>query len=251
MHSGRWAFRSGETAGDGEVVVEAGDVISLPPRMFRGFENVGAETGFLFAVLGSDDPGRVLWAPYVFDAAASYGLILMENGRLIDTRLGQTPPSELKRMRRTTAEEVAALDRYDSDQLRKCVRSDDSTLPASHSVLAARGHGVRETTILGPASDAEGLDSGWVARSHGFALRELEFSRGSMVPPHIRIEEEVLLMRRGALSVGVGEDRVVIRTGDVMTVPVGTSRRFENAHDGDTTVHVVRRGDLPAAPTFV
>ncbi len=49
VHDGRWAFRSGVDARDGEVMLEAGDVISLPTDVFRGFENVGEDTAFLYA----------------------------------------------------------------------------------------------------------------------------------------------------------------------------------------------------------
>ncbi|MDH3645035.1 MAG: cupin domain-containing protein, partial [Gammaproteobacteria bacterium] len=76
IHSGRWAFRLGPEAKDGEVVLEPGDTISIPIHVFRGFENVGDVQGFMFAVLGGDDPGHVTWAPYVFEAAEAHGLVL-------------------------------------------------------------------------------------------------------------------------------------------------------------------------------
>jgi mannose-6-phosphate isomerase-like protein (cupin superfamily) len=60
VHSGRWRFMTGEHGEDGDVRLEPGDLISIPTRLFRGFENVGLDTGFLWAVLGGDDPGRLL-----------------------------------------------------------------------------------------------------------------------------------------------------------------------------------------------
>ena len=69
-----------------------GDLISIPTRVFRGFTNVGDGDGFLWAVLGGDDPGRVLWAPKVFDMAEEYGLVLMEDGMLIDNYAISTVP---------------------------------------------------------------------------------------------------------------------------------------------------------------
>lgn len=69
-------------------MLQPGDVISLPTGMFRGFTNIGTETAFLFVVLGGDDPGRVLWAPRVFDMAADHGMVLLENGSPIDTAVG-------------------------------------------------------------------------------------------------------------------------------------------------------------------
>jgi hypothetical protein len=69
VHSGRWAFRTGEHAEDAEVILEPGDTISIPVHVFRGFENVGTGVGFLYAVLGGNDPGRVVWAPDVLEKA--------------------------------------------------------------------------------------------------------------------------------------------------------------------------------------
>ena len=92
IHTGHWRFKTGPDGADGHVELWPGDTISIPIHAFRGFENVGGDVGFMFAVLGGDDPGRVTWAPYVFDAAARYGLVLLENGRLIDTTREAIPP---------------------------------------------------------------------------------------------------------------------------------------------------------------
>ena len=37
----------GETGKDANVILEAGDIISLPTQVFRGFENIGEEVDFL------------------------------------------------------------------------------------------------------------------------------------------------------------------------------------------------------------
>ena len=89
MHSGRWAFLLGPNKEDGEVILNPGDTISIPVHIFRGFKNIGEDEGFLFAVLGGDDPGHVTWAPHVFDNAKEYGLILLEDGSLVDTTNGE------------------------------------------------------------------------------------------------------------------------------------------------------------------
>ena len=58
VHTGRWKFSLGETATDGDIELGPGDSISIPIHVFRGFTNVGDGPGFLFAVLGEDNPGR-------------------------------------------------------------------------------------------------------------------------------------------------------------------------------------------------
>jgi ornithine cyclodeaminase/alanine dehydrogenase-like protein (mu-crystallin family)/mannose-6-phosphate isomerase-like protein (cupin superfamily) len=85
VHSGRWRFTFGEHGEDAQVDAEPGDIVSFPIHAFRGFENIGERPAFCGRCLGGDDPGRVLWAPKVFEMAAEYGLILLENGALVDT----------------------------------------------------------------------------------------------------------------------------------------------------------------------
>jgi quercetin dioxygenase-like cupin family protein len=91
VHSGEWTFNLGEHGDDVRLPAGPGSVVSIPTGMFRGFSNVGDGEGFLWVVLGGDDPGRVQWAPYVFDMAARFGLTLLEDGTLVDTAKGRSP----------------------------------------------------------------------------------------------------------------------------------------------------------------
>ena len=141
IHAGRWRFMTGEHGEDGEVVLERGDTISIPIHVFRGFENIGSGEGFMFAALGGDDPGRVTWAPYVFDDARKYGLVLLESGRLIDTEAGETVPDDEPVMPATTSRQVAELKRLDSAALESCVARYRSANAAAGSVLARKASG--------------------------------------------------------------------------------------------------------------
>jgi mannose-6-phosphate isomerase-like protein (cupin superfamily) len=77
VHSGQWRFLYGVDTTDAFVDLSPGDTILIPTEMFRDFENTGNTTGFLFAVLGGDDPGKVIWAPSVFELATQHGLVLL------------------------------------------------------------------------------------------------------------------------------------------------------------------------------
>ena len=72
IYSGSWRFYWGAEGKD-EIVLNAGDIISMPTNMFRAFKNVGKEDGLIFVVLGGDDPGIITWVPdcllYTSDAA--------------------------------------------------------------------------------------------------------------------------------------------------------------------------------------
>jgi mannose-6-phosphate isomerase-like protein (cupin superfamily) len=96
VQSGKWRFDLGEHGDDAQVVLDPGDVISLPTGMFRGFTNIGTDAGFLFAVLGGDDPGRVLSA-------------------------GQSIPEGVRPMPRTTEDQVMALRRARPSEVEQLV----------------------------------------------------------------------------------------------------------------------------------
>jgi len=249
VHDGTWAFRSGVDARDGEVILEAGDVISLPTDVFRGFENVGDDKAFLFAILGEDDPGRVLWAPQVFDLARDHGLILMEDGSLVDTLAGELPPDGKRPMPRTTVEQIAAHRIVDSRALEQIVvRSRDFRWRADTALCSNQG--VEEVALLGPGNSVESLPDGHLAWMHGFVLRALRCAPGASVPPHCRAEEEVIFVQDGELRLTVDAEAIDLGKGDTFSTPVGARRSFVNHGAKPCVVYITRRGDRPSAPEF-
>jgi quercetin dioxygenase-like cupin family protein/mannose-6-phosphate isomerase-like protein (cupin superfamily) len=199
VHTGTWRFDLGEP----------GDVISLPTAMFRGFSNVGDDVGYLFAVLGGDDPGRVLWAPQVFDMAADYGLILLESGQLVDTAAGQSVPANAKPMPRTSAEQAATLHRAtaaDTDRL------------------------VWRATCGAGAIIGEHARIGW---PHPFTLDRIELAGTADV--RTPTAPEVLFVHAGTVSVVWDNSVLMLGTGDTITVPVGIERHLS----GDAIVYRV------------
>ncbi|MFO6448881.1 cupin domain-containing protein [Erythrobacter sp. NE805] len=235
VHSGRWRFMTGERGTDGEVFMGPGDLISIPTRLFRGFENVGTEEGFLWAVLGGDDAGHVLWAPYVFDMARDYGLVLLEDGMLIDTAKGEAVPAGARPMPETTPAQVAALTRADSAALAKCVIPADTPCPAA---LHPATPGVTERWLIGPAP----ID--W---AHGFTLAEVTLAEGAALARHRLEVPDVWFVAEGAVEVAIGDETALCGPGDTITVPVGMTRGLANRGSGAAKVVQVRGGDaLPA-----
>jgi quercetin dioxygenase-like cupin family protein len=204
VHTGTWRFDLGEYGDDAQVVLHPGDVISLPTGMFRGFTNIGDDVGYLFAVLGGDDPGRVLWAPHVFDMAARYGLVLLENGQLIDTVAGQSIPSDARPMPRTSAEQAAALHRATENEAEKLVWR-------ASGASAARA---TTTAVIG-----EHAPLSW---PHPFTLDRLAL--GETTAFENVSAPEVLFVQSGALTVAWADGAIILDQGDTMTVPVGLNR---------------------------
>jgi mannose-6-phosphate isomerase-like protein (cupin superfamily) len=208
-HSGHWRFDLGEHGDDAQVLIGPGDVISLPTGMFRGFTNVGTEAGFLFAVLGGDDPGRVLWAPQVFDMAAQYGLVLLENGSLVDTVAGQAVPDDIRPMPRTKPEQVAVLHRPMAAEAEALVwRAQDGL-----------------SSIIGPDAPLN-----W---EHPFTLDRIN---PSVTDNDALDRPEVLFVHQGVLTIGWDGGTVSLGEGDTITLPVGVERHLS----GQAIIYRVR-----------
>lgn len=244
IHTGHWRFKTGENGTDGHVDLGPGDVISIPVRAFRGFENIGQEVGFLFAILGGDNPGHVTWAPYVFKSAATYGMVLLQDGRLIDTNKEPIPPGAVP-MRPTSDADVATFDRYDSAAIARCTVRAESFLPGGG--LSAF-NGFAECPIVGVDNPSEHSPAGRLSWSHGFQVRALKVSAGAQSPPHLRREEEVLFVHSGKLTVAWDGGSLTLGVGDTLTVPKGLARSFLNDGTQEAVIYVVRGGDHPAVP---
>jgi len=204
VHSGRWRFDLGEDGTDARVEMGPGDTISLPTRTFRGFTNIGDDIGFLWAVLGGDNPGRVTWAPQVFEMAKGYGLVLLESGRLVDTTAGEAVPDGARPMPVTSQAQVAALTRYNDAQAARLVARDR---PA---------HG--ETPVIAP--------DGPLAWPHDFTLHRLDLGPGDTAHEDAPAGVEVVFVHRGSLTMGWQGGSIDLGVGDTLTVPTGLPRHF-------------------------
>ena len=88
VFSGEWTFRWGSDGQDGTITGRAGDVVSMPTWIFRGFSNTGNQDGFIFTALGGDDTGGIIWHPSILEQAGQYGLYLTAGNMLGRHRRG-------------------------------------------------------------------------------------------------------------------------------------------------------------------
>lgn len=201
VHSGNWRFDLGEHGEDAQVLIGPGDVISLPTKMFRGFTNVGDSIGYLFAVLGGDNPGKVLWAPKVFELAAEHGLVLLESGQLIDQVAGQTVPDDAAVMPATTAQQVAALTR---------------ATPKMGEALVWRNRDDRDLSpIIGPDAPLN-----W---QHDFTMVRLCLTSDDKLTQPIVDRPTVIFVQSGQIDVAWDDQVLALKMGDTMTLPMGVA----------------------------
>ncbi|WP_409845188.1 cupin domain-containing protein [Brevundimonas sp.] len=245
VHSGRWAFRTGEYADEGEVILSPGDTISIPVHVFRGFENVGRETGFLYAVLGGDDPGRVVWAPDVLERAKGHGLVLLQSGRLVDTLKNPPPDSNDPVVLPESRSELKRVVRHvDSQALEAFVVRDN----ASTGQVLSAGAGFGEHVVIGPENMREPAPAAPLDWPHGFVCRRVRLVAGASGSPVRRAEPEVIFVHSGELEIAVDGERSVLSVGDTVTVPVGAARTLFSSSGADLFVTRGSDAPLPAKP---
>ena len=252
VHQGQWKFTWGEDGTDGEIVLGSGDTISIPTQLFRGFENVGDDNGFLLSVLGhlpDGTPGSVTWAPYVFEEAKKYGLVLLQNGRLIDTHAGQLIPDDQPLNMPISSEELEAFSRLTLSEMSKNVCRNTEFVTQNTGGLS-NVHGAREFSVIGAKTDSESMPAGKISRAHNFQLRRLMLDTGGSIPKHQRQEHEVIFVHRGSLMVTTDSGTFTLGTGDLFTCPVGLTRSFANEGSETADIVVVRGGDNPSAALF-
>ena len=242
VHQGTWRFFWGEHGDAGEVKLEVGDTISIPINVFRGFENIGTDVGFMFAVLGGDDPGRVHWAPQVIINARGHGLVLLEDGSLIDTTLGETVPKDAVVVHPSTRKDIAYIRTPALAEMeRKVVRH--TLLNANPASMLATS-GVREAAIIGAGHTSDGFTAAPIDNPHGFTLRHLALDQHARTLLHARDSVEVLMVHRGrVLWRNDAGDSVQLNAGDTFTVPRGMPRLIEAATPAE--IFVVRGGNDP------
>ncbi len=215
VHTGQWRFDLGERGEDAQAVLGPGDTISLPTGVFRGFTNIGNNSGFLWAVLGGDDPGRVTWAPQVFEMARDFGLVLLENGSLIDTAAGEMPPADATPMAPTTAEQAARLRHVSPAEAEAGVARD------------APGKGWRP--VIG--------DGGPIANVGGFTLARLDVDGGQTVGADT---PQVLFVHRGSAAVEWPGGSLTLGEGDTITIPASLGD-YRLASANGATLFAARR----------
>jgi mannose-6-phosphate isomerase-like protein (cupin superfamily) len=218
--------------------------------MFRGFKKLDEGVGFLWVALGRDNPGKVTWAPRVFELAKQYGLVLLKGGRLVDTTIGETVPEGAELEDAPNEELIRRLATPSLDKLAEGHVPHGSMKGNPASPLA--GPGVEECPVITPTNTRDGFEPGPIVGwwPHGFNLRCLKMATGATVPPHTRDDEEVIFVHSGTLEVQTPQGNIVMGAGDTFTTPKGLERSFRALSSDGVIAYVVRGGDEAGAVRF-
>lgn len=231
---GRWRFFWGRNGDAGEVTLEEGDIINIPTGIFRGFENIGTDYGMIMAILGGDDAGGgVIWAPQVIEDAKAHGLVLGENGKLYDSKKGESLPEGVAPMPLLSEEELKDFPEPTS-------RDVVPNYVARYLDLYAMSD--RKPTLVigenGVLRDKPGFEVGLLTRES--ATEEM----------HQHDVPSVLMPVRGHWKLIWDGGEAVLNPGDTCSVPENLMHTAVPSMTGEAALyHVVATGD-PAGQTW-
>lgn len=231
---GRWRFFWGRWGTAGEVVLEEGDIFNIPTGIFRGFENIGTDYGMIMAVLGGNDAGGgVVWAPQVIEDAKDHGLVLGENGRLYDSKKGQSLPAGVRPMPLLTEAELQTIP---ETPVNKVVRD-----------YVARYWDLMALGSMGPVKVI--AENGIIRDKPGF---EVEFlTRGSIPATAYAMDRhEILMVVRGHWRLAWDGGETVLAPGDTCAVPPGMMHSLAPSMTGEASLYRVINTDDPAGATW-
>jgi quercetin dioxygenase-like cupin family protein len=232
--SGRWRFFWGRWGDAGEVVLEEGDIFNIPTGIFRGFENIGTDYGMIMAILGGDDAGGgVIWAPQVIEDARAHGLVLSEQGKLYDTKKGESLPEGVKPMPLLTEEELRAFPEPEPEDV-------VGGFVARYLDLVARA-GKAPVTVIG--------ETGVLRDRPGF---EVSFITRASASPELQNHPRpsVLMPVKGHWRVRWQGGETTLAPGDTMSIPEGLDHSAVPSMTGEAALFRVLATDDPAGPTW-
>jgi mannose-6-phosphate isomerase-like protein (cupin superfamily) len=245
--TGAYEFRWGPDGSGGPFVARAGDVISVPTWIFRGFTNVGPDENFMFTVLGQDDTGGIIWGPAVLREAERHGLYLSAGNLLIDTT-SEDSLEGVELIKPMPDEQIARLRSYTPEQMRQRVTTDADREFFGDALLctAADGGAVELALVIGFGMTEHRYQEPRVRNPHGFNLAWLRAPSGHGMLRHRHDASQVLIARSGEWEVTLNEDDPVsVRLGpsDALSVPHGAWRQFTNVSADTAEMIVINGGD--------
>ncbi len=253
VFSGTWLFRWGADGKDGEIVGKAGDVVSIPTFIFRGFSNIGGEAGWIFTALGGDDTGGIIWHPSILSTASQHGLYLTKQNMLVDTDTGASKPTPEELLEPLDPATIQSLRRFDLDAMRRRVVTREQRDYSNHALLDSMlpGHGASLAPVIGHGMSQDLEHVPPVINPHGFSVEWLRIEPGQRVGAYNLAEKQVLLVFSGAITVTLDDaDAVRVETQEVFSVPAGSWRTIASVGETATEIAVVTAGDHKKHPVW-
>ena len=193
----------------------------------------------IMSILGGDDAGGgVTWAPQVIEDAKAHGLILGEDGRLYDSKKGESLPDSITPMSLLTKED---LQQY----------------PEVPTSVIVPDYVARYWDMMALAKQAPCQvigEQALIKDKPGFTVDFL--TRGSISEESYQTDcHEVLMVKTGHwtfkwLDDAGNEAQTSIAPGDVVAVPPNLPHSVFPSMSGEAALFRVRNTEDPAGPTW-
>ena len=227
---GTYRVRWGADGNEGEYLSTDGDIISVPPWIFRGVTNEGEDSGVLLTVLGHDDTGGIIWGPSVLRQAENHGLYLSADNMLIDTVNGQPKPDDAELITPMEQRSIDQLTHYTPTEMRTRVSQVGDRVFDPDALLCTRAAGGAAglDLVIGYGISENRRQAPRLTEPHSFNLAVLRAEAGQGILRHRHDQPSVLIGRTGVWEVTVNEAEQArtVRVGpaDQISVPPGAWR---------------------------
>ena len=215
IFSGKWRFYWGNE-GKYETILSAGDIISMPTNMFRGFENAGDQEGTMFVVLGGDDPGIITWLPSVLEKAKKTGMALLNDNTLIDLSKNNIPKDKTL-LSPISSEEIKKFDNYNLSEIEKFICKFSKR--TNHEVKLNENFTI--TQIIGNHFQNKTF-SPIIDQNTGFNLSILKSKKGKI--NNLKFSKPtVMFSQKGSWQIQINDFDVNLNPRDTISIPIDSN----------------------------
>ncbi|MFV1962458.1 MAG: cupin domain-containing protein, partial [Acidimicrobiia bacterium] len=207
------------------------------------------EDGILYAVLGGDDTGGIVWSPKVLQQAALTGLYLRADNTLLDTEARDEITDDSKLIGPMSEKDIAELRLYTDVELRGRMVTQDDLVWSDRALLDSvlPGHASELAPVIGWGMTMDRNHVPPITNPHTFSLEWLRTPAGNAVGFHRHHDTQVLMSVEGEwqITFNRGDDQITptISTETFVSIPRGVWRSFANVGEADALMLVVNGTD--------
>ena len=219
IYSGEWRFYWGAEGAD-ETILSAGDIVSMPTNMFRGFENAGDEEGLIFVVLGGDDPGIITWVPSVLEKAKETGMALLNDNSLIDLSKNEIPEDK-SLLDPISSEEINKFDNYKLNELEEFICRFSNRVNYENKI----DENFYLTQVLGNNFQDKNFNP-IINQNTGFNLSILKSKKGKI--ENLKFSKpSILFSQKGNWKIKIDDFELNLNSKDTISIPLNSKVSIE------------------------
>ena len=231
IYSGKWRFYWG-TEGKDEILLSAGDIISMPTNMFRGFENAGNKEGLIFVVLGGDDPGIITWVPSVLEKAKQTGMALLNDNSLIDLSINDIPRDK-SLLKPISSEEIKKFDNYKLNELEKYICKFSDRANYENKI----NENFNLIQILGDTFQGKKFNP-IINQNTGFNLSTLKAKKGKLENLKF-LKPTIMFSQKGSWQIKIDDFLMKVNARDTISIPINSQVNIEINDDEESLLNCV------------